>query len=246
MSHSRIGFALSLVLTLVFELSCSSKPAKSREEIAAQQAGFFGAIRKGDAKSVKAFIDNGADVNAKDDYSGDTASILASNNPGYTEIVRMLIDAKADVNARGNGGQTALLWASWDPIWTGNTRTAMVRMLIDAKADVNANDDAGFTALIRASESNTNSVLTITDTNGKAAVRKIASHREIIRMLIDAKADVNAESKDGRTALVVALYKRDAEIVRMLKEAGADDVRAKQLMMRQAEIVRMLKYAGAK
>jgi ankyrin repeat protein len=119
-------------------------------------------------------------------------------------------------------------------------------MLIDAKADVNANDDAGFTALIRASESNTNSVLTITDTNGKAAVRKIASHREIIRMLIDAKADVNAESKDGRTALVVALYKRDAEIVRMLKEAGADDVRAKQLMMRQAEIVRMLKYAGAK
>jgi ankyrin repeat protein len=58
------------------------------------------------SEMVKALIDKGADVNAKD-KDGQTALMLAAGG-GYTEIVKALIEKGADVNAKNNTGDTAL------------------------------------------------------------------------------------------------------------------------------------------
>ncbi len=70
------------------------------------------AAKKGDTVSIKALLDAGADVDAKDTdfYYGQTALILAVRE-GHTDVVRMLLDAGADVNAKDNNGQTALMVA---------------------------------------------------------------------------------------------------------------------------------------
>ncbi len=45
---------------------------------------------------------------------------------------------------------------------------------------------------------------------------------KIVRMLIDAGADVNVQSEDGWTPLHVAAYKEELKIARMLIDAGAN------------------------
>jgi len=44
---------------------------------------------------------------------------------------------------------------------------------------------------------------------------------EIVRALLAAKADVNARTGDGRTALLVAAQGRQKETVQLLKAPGA-------------------------
>jgi len=44
----------------------------------------------------------------------------------------------------------------------------------------------------------------------------------VLEMLLEAKADVNAQDKDGNTALHRALYQRNSQAINMLIDAGAD------------------------
>jgi uncharacterized protein len=47
-------------------------------------------------------------------------------------------------------------------------------------------------------------------------------NREIVKALIEAGADVNIQSKDGQTALIVVVGAGDEDIVELLVKAGAD------------------------
>jgi ankyrin repeat protein len=78
---------------------------------------------------------------------------------------------------------------------------------------------------------------------------------EIVRMLIDARANLNVQDKHGDTPLHVAIMKNNLIIVQMLIDAGADvNVQAKNgrtalhlaADLREKEIVRMLIDAGAR
>ena len=48
-------------------------------------------------------------------------------------------------------------------------------------------------------------------------------HTEIVQLLLDAGADVDAQSKDGWTALMVAARYRSARFVRVLLDAGTNN-----------------------
>jgi len=71
---------------------------------------FFTAASKGDLAGVKAFIANGANLNAKDKV-GRTPLMLAAWK-GQTEILQLLLVNGANPNAENKSGTTALMYAS--------------------------------------------------------------------------------------------------------------------------------------
>jgi ankyrin repeat protein len=69
--------------------------------------GFILAAQKGYTETVKLLIEEGVDVNAKDNWGG-TALMYAANRD-QTETVKLLLKEGADINAQDMFGNTALL-----------------------------------------------------------------------------------------------------------------------------------------
>jgi len=82
----------------------------------------------------------------------------------------------------------------------GHVSTVEFLLRSGAQVDIIA-EDRGSTALIDSS---------------------MGKNKDVIKTLIEAGADVNFQSKDGQTALVVVVGEGDEEIVEMLVKAGAD------------------------
>jgi ankyrin repeat protein len=85
----------------------------------------------GDTETVRDLIDQGADINRKDD-NGRTALMFAVTNMHY-ETMKVLLEHGADVQARSNEGGTALMAAAGI---AGDLR--MVQALLDKGADIHA------------------------------------------------------------------------------------------------------------
>ena len=179
-----------------------------------------------DTAEVEQLIRYGADVNAKQ-KNGWTALMVAAGR-GRTESLKVLIDAGADVNVEKNNGQTALMVAADK----GSTET--IKPLIDAGADANAKYNSGLTAMMLAVGGGHTETLKAlievgadvnakSDRLGRTALMFAARTGQTVsvKTLIDAGADVNAQRKDGFTALMLAATSDYAEIVDILKQAGA-------------------------
>ncbi|KAI4934090.1 hypothetical protein J4E86_011472 [Alternaria arbusti] len=143
---------------------------------------------------VKLLIDAGADVNWRDNQHSSALTLALSKWEGEVEklrVVKLLIDAGADANARDSEHGSALQIASH----SGNE--AMVRLLIEAGADVDApsanefRDEAGTycdrLALIGGHQSL--NALQIASAGG---------HTAVVKLLLDAGADIDAEGGTGR------------------------------------------------
>ena len=85
---------------------------------------------QGNTEKVKDLLDQGEEINQRDD-NGRTALMFAVINTHY-ETMKVLLEYGADVNARSNRGGTPLMGAAM----TGNLR--MVQVLLDKGADLNA------------------------------------------------------------------------------------------------------------
>ena len=126
---------LSILLTLFLITFAGRAEAQDKDET------FIYAAVEGDLKKVEAFLNDGANVNAKGWESNRTALMWASLR-GHLDVVRLLLEKGADVNARDANGETALLSAS------GKGGLAVVKLLLEKGADINARDKKGRNALI--------------------------------------------------------------------------------------------------
>lgn len=97
------------------------------------------AARLGETALVKNLIQEGADVNAVDNY-GWTALIWACDK-GFVEIAQALVEAKANLNHRDTVGATPLIRAS------ARGHTEIVKLLLAHKANLSIKTNQGNTAL---------------------------------------------------------------------------------------------------
>ncbi len=174
------------------------------------------AARRKDEEIIKALIGLKADVNARDQdgYSALDHAVLRNFGPG----IDALAAAGADLDARNKDGFTPLAIA----IIEDQFKAAMA--LIGAGASIEAAvGDAGLTPLMLAAGKEGRR---LTLGAGVSRVEKIDPKEPdplmITRALIDKGANVNAVSKSGVTALILAAAHNNAPIVGVLAEAGAD------------------------
>ena len=131
------------------------------------------AVYANDLQTVQALIEAGADVDIQDDMR--TNAFLAIGETGDVEILRAVLRADPDLTRTNRFGGTALIPAAH------RGHVEVVRELVGTAIDLDHVNDPGWTALLEA---------VILGDGG-------AAHQEIVRILVDAGADIEVADADG-------------------------------------------------
>ena len=186
---------------------------------ALQAADLFSLVRNNELSSLREELSKGADANARDRRGATLLMHTAAF--GSVDAMKLVLEAGADANAKNSFQATALMWAAGD--------LAKVRLLVERGADVNVRSKMGRTPLSQAATHNGNieAVRLLLEkgamADGVALLAAAAGDdAEIIRLLVDKGADVNARERDGATPLLYAAGSRNMVAVRFLIAKGAD------------------------
>ena len=131
--------------------------------------------------------------------AGINEDLLQGAMEGNTALVKRSIEQRAELETKNEEGETALILAAW----YGSPE--IVILLLENGANVNAQDKLGFTAI------------------AKASSLGVGRHYEIVELLIQASANVNLKTKDGRSPFILAIINGHRELSNVLKRAGAKD-----------------------
>jgi len=151
-------------------------------------------VSRGQPEQVRALLDQGADINVKENKSGQTPLISASIKQ-RKNLVQLLLDKGADVHARDINGETALMAAAEK----GNT--SIVKMLLEKGADINTKNKQGQTPLLKVAQK---------------------ENPDMINFLLENAADIDAKDKREDTALIITLHKHKLAAAKLLIDKGAD------------------------
>ncbi|MEJ7652976.1 MAG: ankyrin repeat domain-containing protein [Chloroflexia bacterium] len=154
------------------------------------------AARSGDAEEVRALLERGVDPAATDE-SGATALVAAAYG-NHLEAAEVLIKAGADVNSHDSYNGTGLIRAA------DRGHVEIIRELLETDVEIDHVNRLGWTALLEAI------IL------GDGGLR----HTEVVRLLIEAGANVNLADGEGVSPLEHAKRKGHGEIARLLRDAG--------------------------
>jgi ankyrin repeat protein len=156
------------------------------------------AARTGNIATIKAIVSHGADVNAAEQWQGETALMYAAVE-NHADAVKLLVELGANVNARSKRLEfpdfvfktAGMIYAvqpvgSWTPLMYAARDGAIhaVRALADSRADLNLVDPDGTTAL------------TLAIING---------HFDTAVALLEKGANPNLADKNGMTPLYAAV-----------------------------------------
>jgi ankyrin repeat protein len=186
---------------------------------------------KGDIEAVKSLLKEDVYIHAQD-KEGRCALVAAAYN-NRLEIADLLIAAGADVNMKDNTLQSAYLISAMQ----GNVE--LLAKTLKAGADVHSTDSDNGTGLIRASDRGQVEIIRellktdirvnhINRMSWTALMEAIMfgdggkRHTEIVRLLIEAGAEVNLPDRDGVTPLTVAKSKKYLDIIKILESSGAE------------------------
>jgi ankyrin repeat protein len=184
-----------VLIVLATPLLFQTRPAARGDDKApakALPAELAKAIRDGNLKAVRAYLDAGVEVNVRD-ADGNTPLLLAAVYAG-PECVELLLKRVADVNAANKLGVT--------PLHRAATNYEKAKLLIDAGANVKVKTKSGRTPLTLAARRYGNS--------------------KTVKLLLDKGADAKERNDRGVTPIQVAAACGDLETVKLLVEAGAD------------------------
>lgn len=106
------------------------------------------AAEKGSVEEMKALMDDGVDVDARDQYGG--SGLMWASLLGKVEAMQLLLERGAEVNASDKFGRTVLMFAA------GNGQLAAIQLLLDKGVDIDATMKGEKTALAWAKQNNIN------------------------------------------------------------------------------------------
>ena len=182
------------------------------------------AAMNGDAVIIEELVAAGADPNDSLTVHGDTALMMAART-GKNAAVGTLLDHGADIDAVETwGGTTALTWA----VDEGHLETA--RLLVERGADLDARSYYIPAATGRGFEGAT-PIPPVPDqspaeyASGWLTPLMFAAregHLEIARFLLEAGADTDTVSGDGKTALALAIFNGHYEMASYLVDSFVD------------------------
>jgi ankyrin repeat protein len=156
------------------------------------------AARKGDANKVKALLQTDPKLVSSKDGNGDTPLHVAALH-GQVQAAQALVDAGADVNAKNNYGAFTPgdLWG----VYSSNNHQDPVTLLsvhgVDTKDMQN-----GYTPL-------------------DLAIMSV-KHKDLVKLLVDKGANVNAQASSGATPLFWAVLRDQKDDAQFLLDHGAN------------------------
>ena len=180
------------------------------------------------SETLQAIIDHGADVNSTN-KDGETALMIACMK-GNVYAINVLLNANANPDLANTIGNTSLHCAV-----RALRCCETLHAIIKHSADVDATNKDGETALMIAClEKNVDAINVLLDANANPnfadtigytclhCAAKALHNRETLQAIIDHGADVNATSKNGKTALMIACLKENEDAIDILLNAGAN------------------------
>ena len=185
------------------------------------------AIRNRERQQARTLLDQHVDVNAR---SGDgSTALLWAAHWNDLETAELLIRAGADANAANDFRMTPLFEACT------NGNAALVDLILKAGANPNTRIATGVPPIMSCARSGIADAVKIllaggADVNANESAQNQTAlmwaagehHPDVVRILIQAKADLLAHTKSGFTALHFAAREGDLESAGLLLAAGVD------------------------
>lgn len=169
---------------------------------------YFSAVKKDDVKTVSSLLQRGLSPNLVEKNRGETGIMLALREDALKVFDLLLNAPSVDLETHANNGDTALMIAAYK----GNA--AAVKALIAKEVEVN---QTGWTALHYAAT---------------------VGNNEIVKILLEESAYIDAESPDGTTPLMMAARNGHILTVKLLLDEGADATLKNSAGMNAIDIAR--------
>lgn len=169
---------------------------------------FFRAVKNDNYTAVTSLLSRGFNPNLVEESRGDSGLILALREQSDKVFNILLNTPGIDLEIRARNGDSALMIASYK----GNV--AAVKSLLAKEAEVN---NPGWTALHYAAS---------------------IGNDDIVRMLLEASAYIDAESPNGTTPLMMAAGAGRLSTVKLLLDEGADATLKNNLGMTALDFAR--------
>jgi ankyrin repeat protein len=213
--RSRNNEVVKLLLENGFKPTAADADGKTALQIAATS---------GQDRLVKLILDKGGGGITRKGFNVDVALRQAATN-GHDGVVKLLLEYGANPATVDTEGRTPLHLAA------SNGHESSVKLLLD-KDSINKKDSYGDVPLFLAARDDHTAVAKFLLQNGaylahscgitllRAAIRM--KDQPLVELLLEREVDVNAKDPMGQTILQLALLKGTGDIVRLLREHGAE------------------------